>query len=329
MKKNFFKSILLIGLSLILIMILNFKVDPMRFYRNPIGYIVGNWRDDERILNAGIIRNSDFDSILIGSSMTRNFDIESIDNVFNWKTIKLTMSAATQRDIYYTYNFVKEVNPNFKNVILGIDIETFFQNEDFQKIEFDKSFYVKDRISNPGYLLNFRTLKYSLEFLKLNLFKTREEIENIYKLGYKYEYKKENVLSLVKEISNLSSFENIQKTELDFRVLENMKNNYSKNLKIILENNRDKNFYLFFPPYSIYYYDKLLKDQKVNEYNSFKKFLKQEMKGYSNVQLYDFQEIDSIVNNLDNYGDLMHFSPEVSQQLLEYMFKNEYKVNSY
>lgn len=327
MKKNFFKSILLIILPLILVMVLDFKIDPMRFYRNPIDYTIGHWREDERILNAGIIRNSEFDSILIGSSMTRNFDIDSIDKIFKWKTIKLTMSAATQKDIFYTYNFVKELNPEIENIILGIDIETFFQDKDFQKIEFDKSFYVKNRVLNLGYLLNFRTLKYSLQILKLNFFKTKKEIQNIYKLGYKYEYKKENVLKLIDNTLNIDISENSIQKEVDYKILENMKSNYSNNLKIILDDNKSKNFYLFFPPYSTYYYNKFTKDGTIDEYYNFKKFLIQEFSKYENIKVYDFQEVDLIVKNLDNYGDLMHFSPEVSQEILEYMKQGKNRVN--
>ncbi|MGL5124787.1 MAG: hypothetical protein ACRC6U_02210 [Fusobacteriaceae bacterium] len=323
MKKYFFKSIVLIVLPLTIIMILNFKIDPMRFYRNPTTYTVEEWRDDERILNAGIIKNSNFDSILIGSSMTRNFDTDKIDEIFNWKTIKLTMSAATQRDIFYTYNFVKEVNPNFKNIIMAIDIATFFENKDFQKIDFDKSFYVKNKMINLGYLLNFRTIKYSLEFLKLNILKSKKEIKDIYKLGYKYEYKKDNVLNLVKT-SNVNFSSNFENEVPDTKILENMKDNYNNNLKVILENSKDKTFYLFFPPYSIHYYDNLIDARTIDEYYNFKNFLVKELSKYENVKVYDFQDIDSIVSNFDNYGDLMHFSPKISQEILEYMYKDKY-----
>ncbi|MGL5049954.1 MAG: hypothetical protein ACRC6E_04890 [Fusobacteriaceae bacterium] len=323
MKKYFFKSIVLIVLPLTIIMILNFKIDPMRFYRNPTTYTVGEWRDDERILNAGIIRNSNFNSILIGSSMTRNFDIDKINEIFNWKTIKLTMSAATQRDIFYTYNFAKEINPNFKNIIMAIDIETFFENKEFQKIDFDRSFYVKDKIINLEYLLNFRTMKYSLEFLKLHILKTEKEIKNIYKLGYKYEYKKDNVLNLVKT-SNLKFSSDFENEILDDKILNNMKDNYSNNLKVILKNSKDKTFYLFFPPYSTHYYDNLIDARTIDEYYNFKIFLVKELSKYENVKVYDFQNIDSIISNFDNYGDLMHFSPEVSQEILEYMYKDKY-----
>lgn len=327
MRNFFLKLILLIGLQLVIIAVLNFGIDPMRFYRNPVTYDIGEWRKDERILNAGIIRNSQFDSIIIGSSMIRNFDIQNINERFNWKTIKLAMSAATQRDILYTYNFVNEINPRFKNIILGVDIETFFEKENFQKIKFDETFYVKHRRLNFEYLLNFRTLKYTLEFLKLNLLKNEDEIAKMYKLGYQYEYKKENVLKLIKQNDNLNNSINGDKIEFNNKLLENMKNNYKKNLKIILDKDRDKNFYLFFPPYSIYYYDNLINNKNINEYYIFKKFLIEELQNYKNVKLYDFQDIDFIIKDLDNYGDLMHFSPEVSQQLLEYMLEYKYKVN--
>lgn len=56
-----------------------------------------------------------------------------------------------------------------------------------------------------------------------------------------------------------------------------MENNYKENLKKILEENKDKKIVVFFPPYSILYYDELIINNQIKEYIFFKKYLIMEL----------------------------------------------------
>lgn len=329
-KKFFMLNIFSVIFLLATLSALNYIVDPMQFYHTSNYFEFGDWRDDERILNAGIIRNSDFDSILIGSSLTRNFDIAYIEKLTNWSTIKLTMSAATQKDILYTYDFANSTNKNLKNIIIGIDIVTFFQESNHQRIKFNEKFYTKKRILNLEYLLNFNTAKYSLKFLKLRILNTPKEIKKIYPLGYRYQYNSKIVLNKFKAEKKEVYLRNFY--EKDFNnsnkeKIEKMIENYEKNLKIIIESSLDKEFLLFFPPKTIFYYSGIIKEDNIVEYFSFKKYLVKELSKYKNVKIYDFENVESIINNLEGYGDTIHFSPEISQEVFKLMLENRYLIN--
>ena len=47
---------------------------------------------------------------------------------------------------------------------------------------------------------------------------------------------------------------------------------------------------------------------------------------YENVELYYFLNDREIVTNLDNYMDLLHFSPEINQYICDSMIRNDHKV---
>lgn len=45
-----------------------------------------------------------------------------------------------------------------------------------------------------------------------------------------------------------------------------------------------------------------------------------------NVKLYDFQKVDTIVENLDNYKDMVHFGPSVSKTIVQDMIADNHRV---
>ena len=48
----------------------------------------------------------------------------------------------------------------------------------------------------------------------------------------------------------------------------------------------------------------------------FKEYAIKEMLSYDNVKLYDFQNLDDIVLNLDNYKDTIHYSSKICDDIV-------------
>lgn len=69
------------------------------------------------------MRNKEYDTILIGSSIARNFDEEYLKKIMNWNVIKLTMSSANPREIKFVLDYVEF--SKIKNIIIGVDLGAF------------------------------------------------------------------------------------------------------------------------------------------------------------------------------------------------------------
>lgn len=319
MKKEFFLRIF-ITLGIISSLIsFNFIMDPFQQYRIP-KYKIGKWREEERYLNAGLIRNQEYDTILIGSSMTRNFSEEYINELFNWKVLKLTMSSGNQEDIKFVLDKIKK--ERIKNLIIGIDLWAFEERN--KEVEIPKYLY-KEKLSildNWKYLSNIGTLKYSLKLLLYNI-KYGKKIEEKFRLGYQYTYSKNVVLSNY-EMKNVKLDKDININKIDNKFIKN----YQENLEKILQNYKEKNIILFFPPYSILAYEDMISDNKLDSYLALKKYLVNDIEKYSNIKIYDFQDIKEITHNLNNYGDKSHYSPAISNRLLKFIKNNKYIINS-
>ena len=125
-KREFEKKIYLILILIISLLLFNFAVDPFQQYRLPKIYKIGYLRGKERYLNAGLIRNAKYDTILIGSSITRNFDEKCIKKVMNWSVVKLSMSSGNQEEIKFVMEHID--SSKIKNIIIGIDLWAFGDN---------------------------------------------------------------------------------------------------------------------------------------------------------------------------------------------------------
>ena len=71
-----------------------------------------------------------------------------------------------------------------------------------------------------------------------------------------------------------------------------------------IEAHPETQFKISIPPYSMLWWDNI----------------------YENVELYYFLNDREIVTNLDNYMDLLHFSPEINQYICDSMIRNDHNV---
>lgn len=319
-KKEFLKRIYLILVLILSMILLNFIIDPFQQYRIPRFYKIGNLREEERYLNAGLLRNTKYDSILIGSSITRNFDEKYFKKIMNWNVVKLTMSNANPGEIKFVLDHVEF--SKIKNIIIGVDLGAFkdIANDGVKMPDY----LYKNKLNfkdNYIYLSSIGVFKQSLKLIYYNL--KYDKIEEKFKLGYQYNYSKKEFLKKERMNNNFLNY------ELDLNnVPEEMVKNYNKTLKMILEKNKNINIILFFPPYSIIAYKNMIDEQKtIQDYLAFKNFLVNKTSEYLNVKIYDFQDIREITHNFDNYGDKLHYSPEVSQKLIDYIAKDKYRIN--
>ena len=190
-KKEFLKRIYLILVLILSMILLNFIIDPFQQYRIPRFYKIGNLREEERYLNAGLLRNTKYDSILIGSSITRNFDEKYFKKIMNWNVVKLTMSNANPGEIKFVLDHVEF--SKIKNIIIGVDLGAFkdIANDGVKMPDY----LYKNKLNfkdNYIYLSSIGVFKQSLKLIYYNL--KYDKIEEKFKLGYQYNYSKKEFL---------------------------------------------------------------------------------------------------------------------------------------
>ena len=95
-----------------------------------------------------------------------------------------------------------------------------------------------------------------------------------------------------------------------------------------LRENPDIEFYLYFPPYSVLWWDSINRagEGRVERRIDFEEYVIEQLLPYENVKLFSFFLEEDLVCDLDNYSDEIHYRPRVNSQILAWMKAGEYQL---
>lgn len=315
-----------ISLSLIVMMLLMSVVyiyDPFCYYRIPDNrYIVNNYR----FLNAGIAKNADYDSVIIGSSMTQNFNMDSFRKKLGINPIKLTVGAMSIEGMELTYNLVKD-SGKAEKIFLCVDIPSL--NKEKDNLSTYATYLYNDTTADDyKYLLGYETwtrlLPISIAFngmekagIKLPAFYGSYNIDNIGEWHSQAVYDENIVIkNYLKNNTGLSE----QDTEGAY---ERMTENADRIIDIICKDGKE--VVLFFPPYSALFWHNTMKKGLFEDYSAVKSYIVNKVNEMTNVTVFDFQTISQTCD-LNNYKDITHYSAQINEYMVDCFANEQYIV---
>ncbi|MBD8071100.1 hypothetical protein [Bacillus sp. PS06] len=322
----------------IFIVLFNFFIDPLHFYRSNEEKKV--YWGEQRWQLAGLAKNYNYNTIILGTSMTENFIPSEVDSIFpEATTLKLSMSGSSTNEQSKIAHLAFS-NRDIKNVIWGIDYTSLSKdnsvNEDFPAFLYDENV-----INDLKYLLNMTTIKYSissilnylspkisqisLSVINLND-QPKQDIDYLNYWGDQHTYNKEIVIAdYLQKINEIEA--NKQELLKQFNIIK-FKDNIDENIIPYVKNNPDTQFYFYYPPYSVLMNKRFyIADPKiVEDIIKSREYFYSQIKSYPNVKLYDFTSEKDITYNLDLYKDTMHHNPEVNKFILESFTDSKYLV---
>lgn len=316
-----FLSILLTGLLSISAAVL--FVDPFFQYHKPLSgfpYLLEN----QLTQNPGMARNLDYDSALLGSSMTMRFDTRWFEQLFGLQTVKLTYNAAHPLDQATILEQIEKSDNTLKAVFLGIDITTYCAATDARAYPLQTYLYDDNYFNDLEYLLNKDVL---LNYLFAPILKKKQEADPFCTIYDKY-YDPAS-FSQASALANYHPLTEREPSPLERDAyLDNVRANMEKHIVPYITGHSDAKFYIFFPPYSmLYWHDAMQKNNvaaRMAEYECLVEILSE----FPNVELYFFAGDEEIITNLNNYSDYTHFSRDISYLLTEYMATGTDRITS-
>ena len=293
-------------------------IDPFFHYHKPyewVSYKLSN----QRYQNDGILKHFDYDAIITGTSMTENFKTSEFDKLFNVNSIKTSFSGATFKEINDNLEKAIKNNSDIKIIIRSLDLAKIF--DDASKMRYDLGNYpwylYDDYIYNDvEYVFNKSVF---FDWVVPSILRSKNKIDSTkfdkYSSWYKkYTFSKETVDKKYTREKKKQTKELL--TDEDLNIINE---NITKNIVEIARSNPNIDFYIFLPPYSIYYWD----DQNQ------KGLLEREMDGLeysiklmintSNIHVYSFINEYDIACDLNNYIDITHYSEKINSKMLIWM----------
>ena len=312
---SMFIIFMLLGLFVVL-------VDPYFHYHKPFKNIVYTL-DNERYQNDGIVKHFDYDAIITGTSMTENFRTSELDKLFDVNSIKVSYSGASFREINDNLIAATNNNKNIKLIVRCLDLYRINSDKDelsYDEIDYPTYLYDNNIFNDVEYLLNKDIIFTSIDYINNTINNESSTTFDDYASWYNYPgvvFSKENVDSQYIR-SKKEKMQTI--TDDDYkRIYGNIKQNVTD----LADKYPDIDFYLFYPPYSIYYWDNANQEGNLNMILDCIEYATKIMLEHKNIHIYSFLDEYDIINNLDNYKDSRHYSDKINSLMLQKIRNNE------
>lgn len=306
-----------------------FVADPFYHYHKP-------WFGMPAVLynevyqTAGAAENFDYDSAVVGSSMTENYRASWFDEDFGWKTVKLSYEGAGTDDLKAILTMVFKKDRQVKNIVLAVDDYQMISDSSLKAIERPEYLYNDRLLDDVNYLFNKDAFKAALERIADGITGREEDLDSAYNFSSKYEFSKEQVRKDAAPFRNNIKANPPEKQAEETAYLQQCKANL-ENLLPFMEENKETNFMIVFSPYSILNWEKkvlagTLEAQLYADAYTIEQFLK-----YDNVRVFYFQDEYEMITDLEQYMDTCHYTEEYNHYIEQCLKqgKNEVTKENY
>lgn len=292
--------------AFVAVILLVVAVDPFFHYHKPlknIYYVI----DNQLSQNPGIAKNFEYDSVILGSSMTVNFDTRLFAETMGLNTVKLSYNAAYPKDNDNIMQLVRQSDNEIKEIFLGIDIHTYKASPGAVAYEIPEYLYDDSLFNDVFYLLNKDVL---LDYILMPQVKRESTpLNEIYSSWQKMVYSEAMVAEIYEPPSGF--FEMLPEDIYRDNIEENMRTY----ILPYIESMPDTQFTIFFPPYSVlYWYGKYADGSLAAELEGERQIMEL-LFLYPNVRVYYFQDMFDFITDLNNYCDQSHYVHEMNDQM--------------
>lgn len=301
-------------------------VDPYFHYHAPLEGLAYDIFY-QRYQNDGIVKHFDYDAVITGSSMTENFKTSLCDELFGVNTVKVPFSGAGLKELDMNLRAAFESGNDIKMVIMGLDYGEFIRDKDYMAYDdedYPKFLYDKNPINDVKYLFNKSIFKTSLDVL----LRTRAGLETTSFDEYcawepGISYGREAVFFL---------YERHWMEDEIFHLDEERKallhGNISQNILETVQAHPETEFYFYFPPYSVLFWDKQYRMGVLELQLDAEMEVVEMLLPHENVHLFSFMDDFELAEDFDRFKDYIHHDPQVNDMILECMASGEHRLTA-
>lgn len=298
----------LIGAGLIGIAVLVVVIDPFFQYHAPLAAFPYQI-DNQLSQNPGMARNMDYDSVMLGSSMTVNFESDWFLEDMGLNLIKLSYNGAYPKDIRNITEQMDRARKSPKRIFIGVDLASYTGEVTETKYPIPEHFYNKNLLDDVNYWYNKGVL---LDYIVKPLMEREPtKLSSVYSSEevLKDCYSREYVLSHYKIPEKNDAY---FPKEL---FIDKLEQNLQMNILPVIEEHPETQFTLFFPPYSILYWYEYIQNNQMDAVMYEYAYFMEKLLVYENVELFFFPAEREIVTDLDLYADTGHYKQEINHYM--------------
>jgi hypothetical protein len=308
-KKWFFATVIAIFIFLAAEAAVVVWIDPFFQYHAPLEdfpYLV----DNQLSQNPGMAKHLTYDSVILGSSMTVNFNTDWFAELLGLDTVKLNYSGAYPKDQSNIMERIFSSDNQVKAVFLGLDVMTCTGGVDETKYPIPEYLYDDSVLDDAQYLWNKDVfLNYILRPIADP---DKTDLSTVYQSWWTDEY-----YNIQWVMHNYEQPDEIAEETPKEAYIDSVRLNLETNICPYIEKNPDTAFTVFFPPYSILYWNDVMRENHLEATMEEYRYIADKMLTYDNVRVFYFPDQEWIVTDLNNYADYTHYHRDINYYMTQ------------
>lgn len=304
-------SLCIIGLLLAVMAIVWF-FDPFYQYHAPFFGMEAVLNDRNNQM-PGTIRNFEYDSALVGSSVAENFDSSFLNEVYGCETLKVIKTSGSMADLLYYMEMAQEER-ELKNVFWCLDLFALEASTEVTLYGKDipRYLHTKTVLDDVSYLLNKEVILEKVPLMLASAYMGKNTGGNAYNWAEDKEFGAAKAMQAYsKPAENLKAQDFSKEMPL---ISANI-----ANLEEEIKSHPDTRYRILIPPYSMMWWDCARANGELEKHFYVLEQVIPVLLSLPNVEIYYFQDEAEIICDLDNYMDMVHYTPQVNQYMLEQM----------
>lgn len=311
--------------ALVLLGAVTVIIDPYFHYHAPLNGL--EYRIYyQRYQNDGILKNFDYNAVITGNSMCENFKSSECDALFGVHSVKVPFSGASSKELDQSNRTAIAANDALSLIIMDIDADNLITDKDmmsYAEEDYPTFLYDDNPFNDVKYIFNKSIFKASLDVISYTLSGQRTTSFDDYSFWDTpgVPYGRDIILMTYTRPTAMSAAPGLTEAQ---RAL--VRGNVTQNLVQTARENPEVEFYLFFPAFSMYYWDKqqrlgMLYPQLEAQREAAELLLECE-----NIKLFSFMDEYELVQDYSRYKDYIHYDSAVNSYMLECMAAGEHRL---
>lgn len=300
---------------------LMYRLDPLLQYGKesaPLTY----YEYAEMYSNPGIAKHYDYDTVLVGTSMIENTDVDEFDKLMGVKAVRLPYSGGTALNMKTILDVCFSSHNKIKAVYWELDEFQLFSDPAKTRYPLPDYLYRSDHRQDLSYLLN---LDIFYHYAVKDIIGTwRGQVQPAERRG-------ESLFGNFGEEAVLKGYTRPEPSESKRDtavIMDKVKANLQQNIKPLIEANPETEFVFYFVPFSILYWDQELRNGTFDSTIDAVEYAIGELLQYPNVTIYFYHQEEDIITNLDHYKDYSHYGKWINSYLTQAMAADEKRLTA-
>lgn len=317
MKKCWIQFAAVLCSLLILTCLLILVVDPLYYFHAPVAGTKAYFHN-QVYQTAGAAEHFEYDSAIVGSSMTENFRASWFEEM-GLDLIKLSYAGARSRDLRSILDSVYASGNDVKWILMDVNDFQITTDPAYTYLEKDDVVHGDGVLEGPEYLLNSDVISMAMGRVAEAVTGKQPDVDAAYTWEDPELFSAEIVKGQSRNTMDALEYQKQQGTlePYDIELLREYCDGNLANVTPMFEAHPETEFVIFYPPYSILYWQEVIVQEQLEEMVEIYHRSIDQLLAYENVRVFYFQDEEEIITDLDSYRDVCHHTPEINRYIFD------------